>query len=437
MSDASRGSSQNYIPTYYRDTLHENQQRQSLTHDIETDVCIIGGGLAGLSTATGLLEKGVKNVTLIEANRIGWGASGRNGGFVAKGYAAGYRPLVKKVGLDHTRALHKLATKGRSQIKQRIQNYNIDCDPVVNGVLGVSWNNHPESVREYVDWMRESFNAPLEFWTKEQVRECCKTKQYFEGFYSPEDYQFHPLNYVHGLAKAIESQGGQIYEGAKALSIKDQGSGYLVETAAGTIKCNQVVLCCSIYVDDLNKKLKYAAFPVYTFVMVTKPIEKEILDQALNTDYAIFDNRYAQDYYRRLPDNRILWGGRVSVSGVPDDLANIMLKDLVKVYPQLKSHVEADYAWGGELCYAPHKMPQIGQLKPGYWYNTCFGGHGLVPTSVGGEVVSDAIANNGEEYKLFEPFSKLWFAGGPLSPYVAQSVYYLWRARDILISLNK
>jgi gamma-glutamylputrescine oxidase len=331
-----------------------------------------------------------------------------------------------------------LATHGRTLIKKRIDEYEIDCGPVRHGVLGVSWNNHPESVRDYIEFMRNDLNAPLEFWPTEKIRELCKTERYFDGFYSPEDYQFHPLNYVHGLANAIEGHGGQIFEQTKALKIEERpDSGYIVNTPKGNVTCNQVVLCCSIYVDDLNKKLKYAAFPVYTYVMVTKPIPEERLNEALNTDFAIFDNRYAQDYYRRLPDNRILWGGRVSVKGVPKNLAQIMVRDLLKVYPQLEGVVEPDYAWGGELCYAPHKMPQIGQLKPGYWYNTCFGGHGLVPTSVGGDVVSSAIAEGDERYKLFEPFSKLWFAGGPLSPYVAQSVYYLWRARDILISLNK
>ncbi|HPD82311.1 MAG: FAD-dependent oxidoreductase [Alphaproteobacteria bacterium] len=428
---------EDYLETYYRDTLNENRFRPALQEDVQTEICVIGGGLAGLSTALGLVEKG-KKTTLIEANRIGWGASGRNGGFVAKGYAAGYRPLVKKVGLEHTKQLHKLATHGRTLIKKRIHQYEIDCGPVRQGVLGVSWNNHPESVHEYIEFMRRDLNAPLEYWPKEKIRTLCKTEQYYDGFYSPEDYQFHPLNYVHGLARAIESHGGKIYEATRAEKIEERSDGgYIVHTPCGIIKCDQVVLCCSIYVDDLNKKLKYAAFPVYTYVMVTKPIPKDRLDAALNTDYAIFDNRYAQDYYRRLPDNRILWGGRVSVRGIPENLAEIMVRDILKVYPQLSGVVEPDYAWGGSLCYAPHKMPQIGQLKQGYWYNTCFGGHGLVPTSVGGDVVSSAIAEGDERYKLFEPFSKLWFAGGVLSPYIAQSVYYLWRARDILISLNK
>ena len=426
-----------YIETYYRDTLHSNEERTPLMEDVDTDICVIGGGLAGLSTAIGLTEKS-KKVILIEANRIGWGASGRNGGYIAKGYAQGYKQIMKMVGLEQTKDLHKLSTHGRALIKKRIDKYNIDCGPIRNGVLGVSWNNHPQKVKDYIEWMKNDLDAPLEYWSTEKIRDVCKTTQYFDGFYSPEDYQFHPLNYIHGLASEIEKQGGKIYEGTKALKIDDRpDGGYIVNTPQGKITCNQVVLCCSIYVDDLNKKLKYAAFPVYTFVMVTKPIPEDRLNAALNTDYAIFDNRYAQDYYRRLPDNRILWGGRVSVSGIPKNLAQIMKRDLLKVYPQLEGVVEPEYAWGGSLCYAPHKMPQIGQLKPGYWYNTCFGGHGLVPTSVGGDVVSSAIVDGDQRYKLFEPFSKLNFAGGPLSPYIAQSIYYLWRARDVLISMGK
>jgi gamma-glutamylputrescine oxidase len=428
--------SENYIKTYYRDTLHPHKNRPPLDEAVDTQVCVIGGGLAGLSTALGLAEKGKKSI-LIEANRIGWGASGRNGGFVAKGYAQGYPQLVKKVGLTHTKSLHKLATHGRNLIRQRIEKYNIDCGSLIHGVLGVSWTGQPHKMKDYIRFMREDLGAPLEYRNVKQVRDLCRTEQYYDGFYSPEDFQFHPLNYVHGVATAYEGLGGRIYEGTKALKIEETPAGYTVQTQNGTIKCEQVVVCCSIYIDALNRQLQYAIFPVYTYVMVTKAIPEEVLNQAINTRYAIFDDRYAQDYYRRLPDGRILWGGRVSVKGVPENLAEIMKRDLLKVYPQLEGYIEPDYAWGGTLAYAPHKMPQIGELRPGYWYNTGFGGHGLVPTAVGGDVVSSAIAEGDERYKLFEPFSKLWFAGGALSPYIAQSVYYLWRGQDFLKSWGK
>ena len=426
-----------YIETYYRDTLVSNVERPSLNEKVETEICVIGGGLAGLSTALGLVEKG-KKVTLIEANRIGWGASGRNGGFVAKGYSSGHESLVKRVGLEDAQAFHKLAIKARSNIYNRIKDYNIECGPVRRGVLGVSWNDD-SYVRDHIEFMDKNFDVTLQYWPTEKVRDVCKTDQYFDGYFADEDFQFHPLNYVHGLARVIEEKGATIYEGTRALKIEDKttGNGYIVKTPnGGEVTCDQVVLCCSIHVNGLNKKLHYSAFPVYTYVMVTNPLPEELLNSALNTQYAVFDNRYAQDYYRRLPDNRILWGGRVSVQGVPENLAQIMTDDLLKIYPQLKGVVKPEYAWGGKLCYAPHKMPQIGQMKPGYWYNTCFGGHGLVPTAVGGDVVSSAITDGDERYKLFARFSKPNFAGGPISPYVAQSVYYMWRARDVMKSIK-
>lgn len=420
-----------YPETYYKNTLKYAREVCRLEGSETVDVCVVGGGLAGLSTALGLAERG-KKVALIEANRIGWGASGRNGGFVAKGYACAYKKIAKKVGLSHAKELAHLSLTMQKEMLARIDKYKIDCGPVKKGVMGVSWYKNPSEVRDYVDYMNENFDAALEFMPQDQVRSLFKSEKYYDGFLAGEGFQFHPLNYVYGLAKTIEDLGGLVFEDTKATKIRQSGSGYVVQTPKGQIKASEVVLSCSIYVNGLEPKLKNAAFPVYTFVMVTKPIDADRLKQAIDTEYANADNRFAQDYYRVLPDNRILWGGRVSVSGTPDNLAEIMIRDLLKVYPQLKGAVEAEYAWGGALCYAPHKMPQIGQIQPGYWYNTCFGGHGLVPTAVGGDVVASAIADGDERYKLFEPFSKLNFAGGPAAPYVAQSVYYAWRGRDII-----
>lgn len=421
-----------YIDTYYRDTLHTDKKRPVLKEDKRVGVCVIGGGLAGLSTALGLAERGL-SIVLLEANRIGWGASGRNGGFAAKGYAKGHRDLVYSVGLEHARELNNVALAGRDLIKKRIAQYAIDCGPVIDGVMGVSWNDDTKAVQDYVEFMNRDFGVPLLYWPKEKIRHLCRTERYFDGFFSPDDFQFHPLNYVHGLADAIETNGGQIHEDTRAINITGDEGHYVVETPEGKVLCDQVVLCCSIYVGNLDKRLKYASFPVHTYVMVTRPIPEKILDDAINTRYAIFDNRFAQDYYRRLPDGRILWGGRVSLKDRPKNLAEIMLRDLTAVYPQLRKHAVPDYAWSGDMCYAPHKMPQLGELKPGYWYCTGFGGHGLVPTSACGDAVARAIATGDETYRLFEPFSRLNFAGGPLSPYIAQSVYYLWRLRDLFL----
>jgi gamma-glutamylputrescine oxidase len=420
-----------YIDSYYRDTLNTNKKRALLNETKRVDVCVIGGGLAGLSTALGLAER-QKNVVLLEVNRVGWGASGRNGGFVIKGYARDYKSLVARLGLDHTRALHAVTQDGSALIKKRIDHYSIDCGPVIDGVIEASWYDNPRAVQHHVEFMNRDMGVPLVYWGADKVRHLCKTKRYYDSYFSPEDYQIHPLNYVHGIAEAIELNGGVIHEETPALRIDGDEGRYVVHTPEGRVECSQVVLCCSIYVDGLDTRLKYSTFPVRTYVMVTRPIPEEILNGAINTRYAILDNRFAQDYYRRLPDGRILWGGRVSLGAAPKNLADVMLDDLLKVYPQLKKYALADYAWDGQVCYAPHKMPQVGQIKPGYWYCTGFGGHGLTATAGCGDAVARAIAQGDETYRLFEPFSKLWFAGGAISPYIAQGVYYLWRARDIM-----
>jgi gamma-glutamylputrescine oxidase len=183
--------------------------------------------------------------------------------------------------------------------------------------------------------------------------------------------------------------------------------------------------------EGLDRRLENAAFPVQTYITVMKPVDPEVLKSAIDIPYAISDTRFCSDYYRILPGNRLLWGGGVSLWAHPDEIAKGMLRDLFNLYPQLKGHVEPDVAWSGKLCYAPHKMPQIGQIEPGYWYNTGFGGHGLCSTTVGGEIVAAAIARGDTLYKEFAPFG-LSYAGGKLGRYAAQMVYWWWRARDIL-----
>ncbi|TAL30587.1 MAG: FAD-binding oxidoreductase [Alphaproteobacteria bacterium] len=419
-----------YIDNYYADTLEKDKIYPELGETIYTDVCVVGGGLAGLNTALGLIERG-KSVALVEAKRIGWGGSGRNAGFVAKGYAADEAALLKKLGLEKARRLVTLTQNARKLIRQRINGFNINCGPLIEGVLTVSWKDNPQELKDYIAETNDNFNTGFEFWPREKVREHCRTEKYFDGLYSPQDYQFHPLRYVHGIARVIADKGGRLFENSPALSVTKDGGGWLVKTEKGSVKAQHVVLCCSIYLDGLDKKLANASFPVQTYIMVTKPMDGALLEKSINTRHAISDMRFCSDYYRRLEGNRVLWGGRVALWANPSDISGMMMQDMLKVYPQLAGHVQPEYQWSGLLCYAPHKMPQLGQIEPGYWYNTGFGGHGLAPTTVGGELIAAAIAQGDDGYKAFEPFG-IGYAGGKMGRYVAQLVYLWWRARDYI-----
>ncbi len=422
-----------YIDTYYTRTLMLDNPYPPLEGDEACEVCVVGAGLAGINTAFGLIQRGQNDVIVIDQHRIGWGASSRNGGFVAKGYAAGEDDLVRRVGMDHARQLMDLSKAARQLIRDRVDEYHIDCGPLVPGVLTVSWKNPKSGFQDKIAQMNRNFDTGLEYWPRECVQEHCRTECYTDGMFSPHDFQFHSLNYIQGLASLIAQKGGRIFENSPALDISRDGEGWRVRTAQGSIRARKVVMCCSIYSRGLNRRIENAAFPVKTFVMVTDPVSAADLAGSINTTHAIYDTRFASDYYRVLPDRRIMWGGRVQLWGSPHDLAQSMFRDMLKVYPQLEGRTKPDIAWSGLMCYAAHKMPQIGEIAPGYWYNMGYGGHGLVPTTVGGEVVAAALTGPDRAYKLFAPFG-LQYAGGSLGRYVAQMIYWWWRLRDAVSS---
>lgn len=418
-----------YVDNYYARHLSGETLYPVLTGVVQADVCVVGGGLAGINTALGLVERG-KSVVVIEAKRIGWGASGRNAGMVAKGYAAGEASLAKSLGLEKAQAMVSLTQNARKLIKKRITDFNIDCGPVIDGVLTVSWRDKGAEMRQYIKEANDNFGLGFEFWPQERVREHCKTDKYFDGVFSPHDFQFDPLRYVRGLAGVIVSKGGKVFEDSAAVKVERDGAGWVVHTPAGKVKAQHVVMCGAIYMDGVDRRLENAVFSVQSYMMATAPVDEKILKTAINTRHAVSDTRFCSDYYRVLPDNSIMWGGRVGLWAHPQNIAEVMLQDMFKVYPQLEGHVKPEVSWSCMMCYAPHKMPQIGQLEPGYWYNTAFGGHGLCPTTAGGEIVAGAIAEGDQKYKAFSPFG-ISFAGGKMGRYVAQMVYWWWRARDV------
>ncbi len=345
--------------------------------------------------------------------------------------AAGEASLTRKLGPEKARELVELTKNARGLIKKRIDDFGIDCGPIVNGVLTVSWRDKADALRESIERANRNFDFGLEFWPRARVQEHFKTEKYFDGSFSPHDFHFNPLRYLRGLVKEIAERKGQIFESSAVVQIEPEGEGWIAYTAKGKVRAQHVVLCCASYMSGVDSRLENASFPVQTYAMTTKPIDPQILKSAINSFHAILDTRFAGDYYRILPDNRLLWGGRVSLRAQPKNIARAMLQDMYKIYPQLKGHVKAETAWSGKLCYAPHKMPQIGQLEPGYWYNTGFGGHGLCSTTACGEVIAAAIAGGDTLYKEFKPFG-ISYAGGKNGRYVAQMVYGWWRARDVL-----
>jgi gamma-glutamylputrescine oxidase len=421
-----------YIDSYYSRTLGAKPQRPALDSAVSADVCIIGGGLAGLACALGLAERG-KSVALLEGNRIGWGASGRNGGFVLAGFAAGPDEIAAKVGNGQARDMIALTYKSLELIRKRISDYNIACNPVA-GHLRASWYDDAEAVEEKVEKMR-GFGFNVEMWERGRVREACRTGRYYDGAFYPDFFHMHPLAYAHGIATAGEIRGVRIFEDSMALSVDRAENGFEIKTALGAVRAKEIVYCGSAYFNGLSPRVQNSCLPVATYVMVTQPLAPEKIASAITVPYAIRDDRWADDYYRILPDNRILWGGRVGLRrGTPKKLKEMMLGDMLKVYPQLEG-AEAETAWSGLMGYTVHKMPLIRKLGDGVWCCTNFGGNGLGPTTMGGELIAKAIAERDETYKLFKPFG-FKYTGGVLGPLVAQAAYHSWELGDRLRHLR-
>lgn len=418
-----------HIDSYYSRTLTDGGDRPSLAETVDADVCIVGGGLAGMACALGLAERG-KRAIVLESRRIGFGASGRNGGFVLAGYAADPAAIAAKAGLAQARALLRLTRDAQQLIRRRIGVHAIPCDPV-DGHLRAGWYDEPDALKAGADDLRERFGINAEFWPREKVRAVCRTDRYYDGQFFPDYFHIHPLNYLAGIARVFEGRGGRIFENSAALSVRRAGSGFRVGTDRGEVRAGHVVYCGSAYFNGIEPRLSRACLPVSTYVMVTKPLPEDTLKSAIAAPYAVRDTRWADDYYRVLPGGRILWGGRVGLGrGVPRNLPDAMTGDLLKIYPQLRG-VKADVAWAGVMGYTVHRMPHIGRFSEGLWYCTNFGGNGVGPTTAGGEAIAAAIAEGDERYRLFEPFGFAW-TGGLLGPLVAQAVYAGWELGDLL-----
>lgn len=421
-------SPSSYIDSYYARTIAPNAACPQLHRDVETDVCVIGGGLAGLSTALGLAERGVK-VVLIEARRVGWGASGRNGGFVSAGFSLSPRQIVKDLGQAQAREIYDLSRNAVALIRRRIEAFDLPGVPVVDGRMKVLRYHDPEQLARDRDFMSAVFALESELWPRERLREVLLTERYHGALYNDAGFHFHPLNYALGIAQAARASGAAIYEDTPAVWLDLDSPQKLIETPSGTIRAKDVVIACGGYIRGLVPALSGATLPVATYVVTTEPLG-ERLKEAIRIPYAISDTRLAGNYFRALNDGRILWGGDITArKREPKHLAKKMIDDLVSVFPQLDG-VRAEDSWMGLMGYPVHKMPQVGQHAPGVWHCMGYGGHGMSATTMGGELIASAIAENDDRYRLFSRYGLQW-AGGPIAGAVgAQITYWYYQLID-------
>ncbi|TSD89916.1 FAD-binding oxidoreductase [Mycobacterium sp. KBS0706] len=416
-----------YIDTHYSRTLATDERFPALSGRLSADACVVGGGLAGITAALELARRG-RQVVLLEGRRVAWGASGRNGGFVSPGYATGLGAIEKLAGRDAAASLYRLSIEGVRIVADNIRDLGIAEAGPVPGIIAAIRYDGAAGLQAYRDRMERDFGRPLRFMPRKEVRSLLLSAKYHQALYDADSFHFHPLNYARALVRELRRLGGQVHEDSLVTGAALDGPRKVVTTAGGQVECGDVVFAGGGYTDAVCPALRRAFLPIATYILLTDPIRDRVGD-AIRTNAAIGDDRRAGDYYRVVGGERILWGGRITTrTSDPHDLAERLRREMVTTYPQL-ADVHVEIAWSGLMSYARHLMPQIGRLQPGVWYCTAFGGHGMNTTAIGGKVVAEAIAGDGDRYRLFEPFGLAW-NGGPLGRAAAQLTYWTYQAMD-------
>ncbi len=415
---------------YYRATA-DGAAYPPLAGRADCAVCVIGGGFAGLNTALSLLERGERDVIVLEAETIGHGASGRNGGFVFGGFSLGESALLRSCGPAEARRLYRSTLDAVDLIRRRIERHGIDCDPVHAGVYLANWFDDDRLLHDRRRLMLDHFGVDWQLIGRDEFSALARSRRYFGALYEPDAFHFHPLKYAHGLARALSAGGIGIHEGSRVTAlIRDGAQGWRVTTGSGEVRARDVILCGGGYLGRLHAQLARATLPVATYVMVTEPLGARLAD-VLGTSAAIYDTRFAFDYYRPLPDTRLLWGGRISVRDrAAGAVARLLAADMRKVYPQLAG-VRIDHAWSGTMSYGRHQMPQMGHLGDGLWFGSGFGGHGVAPTTLCGELLAQAVLGAPQELDRFARWG-LARTGGLAGLGAAQLTYWLRSLQDRL-----
>lgn len=417
-----------YPDTYYRRTMANGAERPTLSGAIDCDTVIIGAGLAGLTTALQLTRAGV-SVIVLEAESIGFGASGRNGGFVSPGFATGGDAIARAAGKDAARKIHQLSIEGVDFVRDTIRDLGITDAKPQPGIMSVLRHDGGGSLKQHADEMRREYGYEYEYFGTDAVRSRLKSTRYFQALRDPKAFHMHPLNYLRAVAKEIERLGGRIYENSAATRCDVNGAEKRAITANGQVKARHIVFTTGGYTGSLVGKLKRSYLPIATYVMLTEETP-ELIREAIATRDAIGDNRRAGDYYRLVEDGkRILWGGRITTRAAsPAALAQELRREMIGTYPQL-SELKTELAWSGLMSYARHLMPQIGEMQAGVWHCTAFGGHGLNTTAIGGKLIAEGILGQSGRYKLLKPFGLVW-AGGTAGLATAQLTYWKLQAQD-------
>jgi glycine/D-amino acid oxidase-like deaminating enzyme len=389
---------QQHIGSYYAATVNEVTAYAPLHGAQNADVCVIGAGFTGISTALHLAERGYR-VHVVEANRVGWGASGRNGGQIINGIS-GNEKLARQLGGDGERIVREMGWAGHDIIRERVETYAIDCD-LKWGYLDVAIKQrHLRALRAEMEALQKQ-NFPHEYrlLSRDETVSMIGTEAYIGALLNMGNGHLHPLNLCIGEARAAVARGATIYEQSPVQRI-EHGARPRVITEYGSVAADFVVIAGNAY-HFIEPELRGIMFPVNSFIIATEPLSKEQVDAVNPQDLAVCDPNFVLQYFRLSADKRLLFGGRCNYSGSDAEvIKRIRIPKMLKIYPRL-ANVKVDYAWGGRIGVPINRVPQLGRVSANVFYSQGYSGHGVNVTHLAGQIMAETVAGTSERFDIF------------------------------------
>lgn len=417
-------------PTYYQASATLAPNHPALKGDVKADICIVGGGYTGLSAAIELAEAGHK-VVVLEAETVGHGASGRNGGQICTGFSSGQDKIAAQLGEDDARRCFMLAEESKRLLTERITRYGIDCDLRWGYLHVLPKPNRMDGLKAWkAEWDKLGY-TDTQLIGSEELSHKLGSRAYHGALREGGAGHFHPLNYCLGLARAAMAAGAVIHEHSRVVEV-DTSSHPYVRTAQGKVNARFLIIACNAYLGRLVPQLHGKVMPVTSYIITTEPLGEDRARILIRDGEAVADTNFIVDYFRVTPDTRLLFGGRASYTTLdPANLGASMKPRMTRVFPQLRN-VRIDFAWGGFIAITNNRIPDCGRLSATAYYAHGYSGQGVALAGLYGKLMAEAIRGTAERFDLLSRLRHMVFPGGPVRvPMLAAAMLY-YRLKDAL-----